>query len=236
MLVRQPERDALHQAAAKRVADAGRIDDAMRARPPATSTRPPAVMTDDPCSPRVTISAFAAPRMLGFAEAGLLPQQLELVVVADDDGGADDAVAQLVARHARALLARVEDERDAERAALLGVLHHRARIVRRDDRQPAVADRPERQLPGVGHRAGVERRDLIVVDVGAAEERRGELARRSASRATCRRRPPRATRGTRRSPRPPSPSAAAARRAAPACRRCSARSRRAACPSCRRES
>ena len=30
---------------------------------------------------------------------------------------------------------------DAERPALLGVLHHRARIVRRDDRQPAVAAR-----------------------------------------------------------------------------------------------
>ena len=33
----------------------------------------------------------------------------------------------------------------------------------------------KRQLAGVGHRAGVERRDLVVVGVGAAEERRREL-------------------------------------------------------------
>ena len=97
-----------------------------------------------------------------------------------------------------------------------------AGIVRRDDRQrrsrPTVA---ERQLAGIRHRAGVERRDLVVVDVGAAEERRRELARHVAHerRVHARRLEPAA--GSRRSPARPSPSAAAARRAAPAYRRCS---------------
>src|SRR5205807_924059 len=103
-------------------------------------------------------------------------QQLQLGVVDDHDCRARHAVAQVVARHPRALLTGIEDERNVERAALLGVLHHRAGIVRRDDRETAVADGPKRELPGIGHGAGVERRDLIVVLIGAAEERRAELA------------------------------------------------------------
>ena len=189
--------------------------------------------SEHPFSPRVTTSAPAARQDRLLVEPGLLPDQLELVVVADDEGRAQPAHPQLVAGHARALLTRIPDEGNPQRAALLRVLQHRARIVRRDDRQAAAPARAERQLAGVRHRAGVERRDLVALRVGAAEERRGELVRRPASRATCRRRPPRASGGSRRSPARPSPSGAAARRAAPACRRCSARSRRAACPSCR---
>ena len=67
---------------------------------------------------------------VGLAHPGLLPDQLELVVVADDDGRALDAVAQLRAVHPRALLARIPDVAHAQRAALLGVLHHRVRVVR----------------------------------------------------------------------------------------------------------
>jgi hypothetical protein len=52
---------------------------------------------------------------------------------------------------------------------------HRVRIVRRDDREPAVAHGAKRKLTRVRHGAGVERRNLIVLDVGAAEERRAEL-------------------------------------------------------------
>src|SRR5258707_11405042 len=98
---------------------------------------------------------------VGFAQPGFLAQQLELVVVDDDDGGAGDAFAQLVARHARALLARVEDELDAERTAFLGILNHGARVVRRDDRIAAVTNRSKRELSRIGHRTGVERRDLV---------------------------------------------------------------------------
>ena len=157
------------------------------------------VSIDEPCSPRVTTRIPACSRRACSPSAGLLPDQLELVVVADDAAPPREPVAQLGAAHPRALLARVEDERDAQRAALLGVLQHGRRIVRRDDRD--VARRPivaERQLARVRHRAGVERRDLVVVDVGAAEERCRELARHVAPPATCRRRPPRATAGSRR--------------------------------------
>ena len=63
-----------------------------------------------------------------------------------------------------------------ERPALLGIRDHRARIVRRDDCQLRVLRVAKRQLPGVGHGARVERRDLVVGGVGAAEERGRELA------------------------------------------------------------
>ena len=92
-------------------------------------------MTDEPCSPRVTIERSGLSQDVAVVEPGLLLQHLELVVVADDDRRADDAFAQLVAGHPRALLARIEDVADAERPALVRVLHHRAGIVRRDDRE-----------------------------------------------------------------------------------------------------
>jgi hypothetical protein len=97
------------------------------------------------------------------------------IIVADDDRGLLETGAQLVAAHTRALLSGIPDERNPERAALIRVLKHRARIVRRDDRHPAVARSTERQLRRVRHRARVERRDLIALHVSAAEERRGEL-------------------------------------------------------------
>ena len=120
---------------------------------------------------------FAVLEDLGFAKAGFLAQELELVVVADDDRGALDAVGQLAAVHARALLPGVEDVTDAERPALLRILHHRLGIVRRDDRQVAGIERPERQLAGVGHRARIEGRNLVVRLIGRAEEGGGELPR-----------------------------------------------------------
>src|SRR5581483_7026183 len=121
-LVRLSEREAFHQPAAKRVTDAGRIDDAVR------RDGRDVVLT----AGRDHARAFFAPRDdehlgdsqdVALAHAGLLTEQLELVVVDDDDRRAGDAVLQRVAIHARALLAGIEDERDAERAALLGVLH-----------------------------------------------------------------------------------------------------------------
>src|SRR5439155_16094281 len=81
------------------------------------------------------------------------------------------------ARHPRTLLTRVEDIADAEGPTFFRVRDHRARIVRRDDREPAVFDRAERELTRMGHGAGVERRYLVVCLVGAAEKRRGELPR-----------------------------------------------------------
>ena len=87
-----------------------------------TSTWPDFVMTDEPFSPFVTISDVGLLEHFLLAHAGLLPDQLELVVVADQDMRAVDAVLQLVAGHARALLAGIEDERNLQRPALLRVL------------------------------------------------------------------------------------------------------------------
>jgi hypothetical protein len=73
-------------------------------------------------------------------------------------------------------LTGIPDVGHAERTALLCVLEHRSGVVRRHNREPAVLDRAERQLAGIGHRTGVERRNLIALDVGAAEERGRELS------------------------------------------------------------
>src|SRR5437773_1883012 len=84
--------------------------------------------------------------------------------------GGDGPGAQLLAGHPRALLPRIEDVPDPHRPALLGVLNHRRGIIWRDDGEIAVADGAERELARVRHAAGVERGNLVVLHVGAAEE------------------------------------------------------------------
>src|SRR5688572_2817162 len=161
----RPLGEPLHEAAAERVADAGRVDDAMRRHGLDVGARPAMVQR----APLFAARDHQQLRRLEntvFAQAGLLPNELEFIVVADDHLGADDAIAQLVAAHPRALLAGIEDVGDLQRAALLRVLRHRGRIVRRDDDQADAFDRPERQLGGMRHGSGIERRDLIVLGIG----------------------------------------------------------------------
>src|SRR5690606_37603108 len=111
-----------------------------------------------------------------LVEAGLLAQQLELVVVAHNHERAGKTRLELGTRHAGALLPGIEDVPDAEHAALFRILPHRVGIVRRDDGEVSGPRRAERQLTGVLHRTRIERRDLVVRLIGVAEERRGELA------------------------------------------------------------
>src|SRR5688500_681641 len=169
-----PGGESLQEPAAERVAHAGRIDD--RARRNGRHRRDGGPLMDR--APFFTArdderDGGRADR--GFVEPGLLLHQLDFVVVADDDCRAEDPVSQLRAAHPRALLSGVPDERNAEGAAFLRVLDHRAGIVRRHDHHGRVRHRAEGQRPGVRHRAGVERGDLVALGVGAAEERRGEL-------------------------------------------------------------
>ena len=131
----------------------------------------------EPFSPRVTMTASDCCEDARRLEPRLLPDEFVLVVVADQHVRAHDAGAQFVGGRSRALLAGIVDVLDPERAAFLRVLHHGRRIVGRDDRQVARAGLLERELRGVRHRARVERGDLVVVAVAAAEERRAELAR-----------------------------------------------------------
>ena len=83
----------------------------------------------------------------------------------------------LVAVHPGDLLREVGGERDAARAALLGVAEHRLGVVRADQHQVEAADpvrdRLELDEAGLAHRAGVEGADLVVVGVGGADEARG---------------------------------------------------------------
>ena len=61
-----------------------------------------------------------------LARPGLLLQDLVLVVIADDDRGADDAVAQFVPDIRAHCCPGSKMNADAERAAFLGVLDHGA--------------------------------------------------------------------------------------------------------------
>ena len=69
----------------------------MRGATAGTSTCPVFVITDEPCSPCVTTSDVGLLEHVSLAHPGLLADQLELVVVADHDVRAGDAVLQLVA-------------------------------------------------------------------------------------------------------------------------------------------
>ena len=94
--VARARREALHQTAAERVADAGRVDDPVWRHGPHVNTV--AVLID-------RTSFFASRddqglRLLqhvAFTHAGLLPQQFEFIVVGNHDPRADNAVLELVA-------------------------------------------------------------------------------------------------------------------------------------------
>src|SRR5205823_4328583 len=111
---RQAHGHPLHQTAAVRIADARRIDDAPRrdrrhvVAPLARDDGGSLLAARD--DERARFGEDAA-----LVEPGLLTQQLELVIVDDDERRARHPFAQLVAGHPRALLTRIENERNAER-------------------------------------------------------------------------------------------------------------------------
>src|ERR1039457_658866 len=105
--------ESLHQAAAIRITDARGIGDAMwrqgwdiNAGGPFQNRRPVLAFRDD--------QDLRRSEDVRLTPAGLLADQLEFIIVADDDERAGQAIRQLIARHARALLAGVEDVRDPE--------------------------------------------------------------------------------------------------------------------------
>ena len=83
----------------------------------------------------------------------------------------------LLAVHARELLGGVGSEGVAPEAALLGVPQHRLRIVRPNQHQveatEALSHRVQLDIASLRHGSGVERRDLVVRDIGGAHEAGG---------------------------------------------------------------
>src|SRR5262245_23004744 len=102
---------------------------------------------------------------LFLGPAGLLLAQRLLVLVGEEIGGTVDETADV--DHAGELLRRVGCERDATGTALIGVPEHAIRVVRADQYQveapDPLGDGLELDLPRLAHRAGVERRDLVVI-------------------------------------------------------------------------
>ena len=124
--------------------------------------------------------------------AGLLLEQVRLVLVGEQEVGAVDEVADHLAVRPGQLLAGVGGERVALLAALLGVPHHRLRVVGADHHEVELADPvrhgAELDVAGLRHRARVERRDLVVGRVGRADEAGGVLELGPVHALRCRRR------------------------------------------------
>ena len=93
---------------------------------------------------------------------------------------------QLVAVEHRQALAGVEDERDARFVEFARVLQHAVAAVRRDDAELHVLRIGDVVQVRMHHRARMERRDLVVVEVGGDEGLRRDScpALRARGRAT----------------------------------------------------
>src|SRR4029079_5120485 len=98
-------RQPLEEAAAEGVAHPGRIDDVARRHRGDGNPAIPLPRGASGLAPRDDQDARVREHRL-FVEPRFLSQQFEFVIVADDDGGSLDAVAQLVAAHPCALLTR----------------------------------------------------------------------------------------------------------------------------------
>ena len=109
------------------------------------------------------------------AHAGFLFEQLALVVVDRDVVGQPDELGKFAGREHRQPLAGIEHERDACLGALARVLQHAVLAIGRDDRELRAERRVDAVLVREVHRAGVERDDLVVVEVGGDERLRSEL-------------------------------------------------------------
>ena len=74
------------------------------------------------------------------------------------------------------MLRRVRGEPIAARAALVGVPHHRHRIVGADDDEikptETFGDWGKFDVAGLAHGTGIERRDLVLVEICCAEKAR----------------------------------------------------------------
>ena len=166
--------EAEQHRAAEGVAAAGRIDDL--GRRDAGDDRLLALLPD--------LAALRAERDDDAAQvrarhrldraAGALGEHLRLVVVDGDPGRAVDEGAQLLAVEHRQALAGIEDERHAGVGELARMVEHGAASVGRDDRDADVGARRHGGLVRPLHRAGMERRDLVVVEVGDDEGLRRE--------------------------------------------------------------
>src|SRR5882672_4275906 len=171
--------DAVEQARAVRIAAARGIDDGLRLG--AGNVDSIAVGIDD--------GAFGASRENQRLEpgrevfelaSGTLLEHPAFVVVDRQVARPLDESEQLLARKHRHSLARVEHEWDAQVRKLARVLQHPFLSVGRDDRKAGSQLPRDLVFVRLMHRAGMDRRDLVVVQVRRDEclggERTGYLA------------------------------------------------------------
>ena len=109
------------------------------------------------------------------APAGLLLQQLPLVVIDGHPARLRHEALQLIAAEHRQPLARVEDEGDARLRKLRRMLDHALAAVGGDDAERDVARFVDPVQVRVLHGPGMKGRDLVVVEIGGDEGLRGEL-------------------------------------------------------------
>src|SRR5688500_14854742 len=107
--------------------------------------------------------------------AGLLLEQLALVVVHRDVVGQAQQLAQLFAREHGQALARIEQEWHAVLGALARVLLHALLAVGSDDGKARAQVARDMVLVRASHRRGMEVGDLVVVQIGGDEALGSEL-------------------------------------------------------------
>ena len=105
--------------------------------------------------------------------AGALGEEPALVVVDGEKGRGVDHLEELGPREQRQALAGIEHEGHLRVGELLDVRAHAVAAVRRDDAEPDVVDIADAILVRRVHRPGMERGDLVVVEVGDDERLRG---------------------------------------------------------------
>ena len=114
-----------------------------------------------------------------------LLDELELVVVADHDPRAVDAVVDVRAIHHRKLMRRVKDEWHLAFSALANEPSHRSWIIGADDHCIDPGRRVvEAEVARSPHRSAVIARELIVIHVGRGESSGAHLAFDEAEPAT----------------------------------------------------
>src|SRR6266581_4753603 len=165
--------DAVENTGAIRVAAAGGVHHFGRLN--ARDVDPLTVHVDDgPFRAPGKNERFETVRKLLELASGALLEEPAFVVVDREVARLFDESEQLFARKHRQPLARVEYERNAQLCKLARVLQHALAPVWRNDREVRAELRRYFVQMRIIHRPGMERRDLVVVQVGGDERLGGE--------------------------------------------------------------
>src|SRR6516162_11390650 len=170
-----PVQEAVEQARAERIPGTGRIHHRVHGRCRNADLLAPG-MDDGTCRPARYDERLDVLHDLAYAPAALLLQQLPLVVVHRHPARLPEETLQLLGPEHGQPLSRIEDEGNAGGGELRRVLEHALASIGGHDSEGDAVRLAHAIRVAVLHGAGVERRDLVVIEIGGDEGLRGELA------------------------------------------------------------